>query len=64
MNKVIQKLTIRCYQCGHTWVAANMPMALVPLTTILQGSACQMCGGDNGNNRYWCDLTSIHEDEA
>ena len=62
MIKARQKLTVRCFECTHTWVAAHLPMSLEPLARILEGSACPMCGERNRFNH--CELTSSHENEG
>lgn len=40
-----QPMLVNCRPCGHTWVAAYLPMDMMLFASLLKTSRCPHCGG-------------------
>lgn len=36
-----------CHGCGHTWIAAHLPMEMGRIAKLMKGLRCPACGGNS-----------------
>lgn len=44
MSDAGDKIHVRCEDCGHSWIAAYLPMAMAKVAKLMKGIACPKCG--------------------
>ena len=37
-------IIVRCESCGHSWIAAYLPMVMAKIARLMKGLACPKCG--------------------